>query len=223
VPGYSSPTIIEAAGKRQLLIWDAHALNALDPETGKSYWAAAIEPAFGMSIMSPRKSGDYLYVGGIDRKSLMLKLDADKPGAKEVWRGTTKSGLHPVNMTPYLEDGHMYGADQVGELMAVELETGKRLWQTTEPISGTKKFNNGTAFLVKNGDRFFLFSENGNLVIARLSPKGYEEISKAKILEPTNASFGRDVVWSHPAFANKCMFARNDKEIVCVSLAAENP
>jgi len=29
---------------------------------------------------------------------------------------------------------------------------------------------------------------------------------------------GRDVVWCHPAFANKCVFVRSDKEIVCVSL-----
>jgi hypothetical protein len=31
---------------------------------------------------------------------------------------------------------------------------------------------------------------------------------------------GRNVVWSHPAYADKCVFARNDKEIVCASLAA---
>jgi hypothetical protein len=30
-----------------------------------------------------------------------------------------------------------------------------------------------------------------------------------------------DVLWSHPAFANKCMYLRNDKEIICVNLAAE--
>jgi hypothetical protein len=27
------------------------------------------------------------------------------------------------------------------------------------------------------------------------------------------------VVWSHPAFAGKCVFVRNDKEIICVSMA----
>jgi hypothetical protein len=27
------------------------------------------------------------------------------------------------------------------------------------------------------------------------------------------------VVWSHPAFADRCVFARNDAELVCVSLA----
>ena len=29
-----------------------------------------------------------------------------------------------------------------------------------------------------------------------------------------------NVVWSHPAFANRSVYARNDKEIICVSLAA---
>ena len=77
------------------------------------------------------------------------------------------------------------------------------------------------AAYVKNGDRFFFFAETGNLVIGKLSPKGYVEIDKAKILEQTNNAFGRKVVWSHPAFAARCAFVRNDKEIVCVSLAAE--
>ena len=56
------------------------------------------------------------------------------------------------------------------------------------------------------------------LIIAKLSPKGYEEISRAKILDTTTTAFSRQVVWSHPAFADGCVFARNDKEIVCVSL-----
>jgi hypothetical protein len=57
--------------------------------------------------------------------------------------------------------------------------------------------------------------------LAELSPKGYKEIDRAKILDPVQAARGRQVVWSHPAFAGKCVFARNDKEIVCVSLAQD--
>ena len=78
----------------------------------------------------------------------------------------------------------------------------------------------GTAFLVKHEDRFFLFSETGDLILAKLSPQGYEEIGRFHVLEPTNQTFGRPVVWSHPAFAERCLFARNDKELVCVDLAA---
>jgi len=39
------------------------------------------------------------------------------------------------------------------------------------------------------------------------------------LLDPTSAAFGRDVLWSHPAFANRSIYLRNDKEIICVSLA----
>ena len=98
------------------------------------------------------------------------------------------------------------------------------VWKTFRPVAGvddSRGVNSGTAFLVKNGKRFVLMSETGHLILARFSPKGYEEISRAKILEPTSSAFGRKVVWSHPAFAHKCVFARNDKEIVCVSLAAD--
>ena len=78
----------------------------------------------------------------------------------------------------------------------------------------------GNAFLVQNGDRFFLFNENGDLIIAKLTPQGYEEMSRAHILKPDNhMARGRPVVWSHPGFANRSMYARNDSEIVCVDLA----
>ena len=60
--------------------------------------------------------------------------------------------------------------------------------------------------------------DSGELIIADLSPKGYKEISRAKIIAPTQPNYGRDVVWCHPAYAKKCVFVRNDKEIVCVSL-----
>ena len=52
--------------------------------------------------------------------------------------------------------------------------------------------------MVKNGDRFFLFNDAGELIIAKLSPKGYEEIDRAKVIEPTGHAMGRDVVYSMP-------------------------
>jgi len=67
------------------------------------------------------------------------------------------------------------------------------------------------------------------LIIASLTPKGYEEISRVHLLEPTNMMVSDQrpkdrpaVLWSHPAFAHKSIYARNDKEIIRVSLAAEN-
>jgi hypothetical protein len=97
------------------------------------------------------------------------------------------------------------------------MKTGERKWETLKPFGG-KANGASTAFIVKNGDRFFLFTEKGELIIAKLSPEKYEEMSRAKIIEPATTAFGRSVVWSHPAFADGCVIARNDREIVCVSL-----
>jgi outer membrane protein assembly factor BamB len=223
--GYAPPTLIEAGGVRQLLIWHGQSLNALDPETGKPYWSVELAPRMGMAIMAPRKDGDYLFVGAVFGTAVGLKLAADKPAAEVAWRGPKNmkdSGLFPMNMTPFAEGGVLYGFDQPGQFRAVKIATGEWLWESWLPLTGKEKSGpiyTGTAFVVKNGDRFFLFNELGELLIAKLSPKGYEEVSRWKMLEPTGTAYGRPVVWSHPAFANRCVFARNDKELVCVSLA----
>jgi len=218
-PGYCPPSIITAAGKRQLLLWDPEKINSVDPETGQLYWSVELKPAYAMSIMAPRQQGEYLFAGGIGFKSVLLRLTADKPGAEVVYRGGRNNSIYPVNSTPLIEGDTLYGVDQPGALRAIDLKTGKRLWETYQPTTGTGQANSGTAFLVKNGDRYLIFAETGHLILAKLSRTGYEEISRQKLLEPTGTAFGRSVVWSHPAFAERCVFARNDREIVCYSLA----
>ena len=217
-PGYSPPTIIEDRGVRQLLIWHPEAINCLDPKTGKVHWSVKYEAVNGTAIMSPRKLGDFLYVGSWQQKSLMLKLDGGKSGPKVAWTGNRDSAVYCVNSTPFLEDGHIYGVCSDGELRCVDIKTGERVWETYKPVAG-EKAPSGTAHLVKHEDRFFIATETGHLLIAKLSPKGYNEISRWQMLEPTSKAFGRAVAWSHPAFAQQCCFARNDRELICVSLA----
>jgi hypothetical protein len=103
--------------------------------------------------------------------------------------------------------------------MAVRLKDGERLWQTMKPTTGSNRRDAyGTAFLVKHEDHFFLLSELGDLILAKLTPQGYDEISRSHLLDPTNTAFGRPVLWSPPAFANRSVYVRNDKELICVPL-----
>jgi hypothetical protein len=105
----------------------------------------------------------------------------------------------------------------------VDLATGEQLWTTYAATTRSgRPTDNATAFLVQQADRFFIFNELGELIIARLTPHGYDERSRAQIIEPVAISQGRPIVWSHPAYAGRCIFARNDREIVCVSLAADD-
>ncbi len=221
--GYCPPTMIEAGGCKQLIVWHGESLNSLDPQTGRGYWSVPLKPNVGMAITTPRQFGPYLLASGYGDVGVLLKLAADQPAAEVVWRGKSKNAVYCANSTPFLEDGTIYGCDiSSGALMGVRLTDGERLWQTLQPTTGaTRRGRYGTAFIVKHEDRFFLFSETGDLILAQLSPQGYTEIDRFRVLEPTNTVFGRSVVWSHPAFADRSVFARNDKELVRVSLAAE--
>ncbi len=174
-----------------------------------------------MSIAVPRFDTPYLFVGAIVGKSMLLELAADRPAAKFVWAGRKGRGIAPVFNTPFLENGYLYGVDRLAELRCVELKTGNQLWSTYQATSGDRSQDNGSAFLVKHDDRFFIFNDSGQLIIARLTPQGYQELSRAPILKPLSRAYGRDVLWSHPALAQQCIFARNDQEIVCYSLAAD--
>ena len=224
-PGYSSPVIIEAGGKRQLILWHPESANSLDPETGKIYWSEPVKSKSGMSIATPRKVDDSLFFTSFYNGSLMLRLSSDKPGATAVWRTekaseTDTTQLNAVMCTPFLEAGYIYGVCSYGQLRCVKADTGERVWETFQATTSGKPVRWANAFIVKNKDRFFLFNETGDLIIARLTPKAYEEISRAHLLEPTGEAAGRAVLWSHPAFANKRIYARNDKEIICADLAA---
>lgn len=223
--GYSPPTLIEAGGVTQLLIFHGRSLNSLNPATGEEYWSEPLPTAFSMAIMAPRRAGDFLFAGGHNGRSLGLRLDDSKPAVTRVWQGSRTLGLAPVSGTPFVQDGIAYGIDGDGIFRAMRVATGERLWGTARPVNGEDSDRRGpkegATFVTRNGNRFFIFGENGDLVIARLSAERYEEVSRTHLLDPVGVGLGRSVVWSHPAYADRSVFARNDREIVCVSLAAE--
>src|SRR5262245_11607329 len=113
--GYSPPTLIEAGGKTQLVIWHGESINGLDPETGNPYWSVPLVASVGMAIAAPRRLGDHLLASGAGA-SVLLRLMSDKPAVKEVWRDK----LFSVNVTPFLEGGMIYGVDHLGHLCGVK-------------------------------------------------------------------------------------------------------
>ena len=228
--GYGQPIIYEAGGARQLIIWHTGALTSLDPVSGEVYWSEPWEVRSGLSVATPVRDGNYLFVSQFYLGSLMMRLHTDRPAATRLWAGGSRSelpddteGLHALITTPIVEGDHIYGVDSYGELRGLSARTGERLWTSGEM---TVQNRWGTAFMVRHGDRYFVNNEEGDLIIARFTPQGYVELDRTKLIEPTStgghtrAQWTRIVNWSHPAYANRHIFQRNDRELVRVSLAA---
>jgi hypothetical protein len=223
--GYCPPMIYTIGGKRQLIIWHPESVNGLDPQTGEVYWSQPFFVKANLTVPTPRLEGDLLFLTSFYNGAMMLQFKDGKPSV--LWRSQIASEmpertdtLNSIIPTPFLKDGYIYGMCSYGELRCLRARDGKRMWMSLKPAEvPDESVRWANVFLIAQGDRFFLLNEKGDLLIARLTPQGYEEIDRAHILDPTDPSPGRLVVWSHPAFANKSIYARNDKEIACVSLA----
>jgi outer membrane protein assembly factor BamB len=218
--------IYTLGGRRQLIVWHPESINSLDPETGAVLWTEPFPVQTALSVATPRAWGaDHLFFTAFYNGSRLVKVGGNPPGAATVWRTKKPSEkdtehLHSIMSTPALVGDYAYGTCSYGQLRCLKISTGERVWETLEATTTDgKEVRWGNAFLVRNGDRFLLANEKGELIIARLTPEGYQEISRAKVLEPTNRAAGRDVVWSHPAFANRRAYLRNDRELVCADLA----
>lgn len=222
--GYCAPQIIQMGGTRQLIIFHPDGVEGLNPVSGESYWNVPVKPAYEMSVAQPVIEGNLMYVSAIQTEAVLIELDETKPDAKELWRGEVKNAVHCSNAPPVFVDGVIYGTDCLqGSLIAVDSKDGSRIWETFAATKPDEKrfIKHGTAFITRLGDtdRYLLMSETGDLILAKLTRAAYEEIGRSHIIDPTNESFGRPVVWTHPAYAGKTAFMRNDKEIVAVDLA----
>jgi outer membrane protein assembly factor BamB len=221
---YSAPIIIEQAGERVLVCWTGDSVSGLDPATGKLHWRHPFTPSkMVLNIATPVFENGYLFVSGFYDGSLLLKVDPHSLAVKKVWRRMGKSerdtdSLHCCISTPIIQGDHIYGVDSHGELRCLDLLTGDRIWQSLEAVPKDRWSN---IHMVRNEDRIWMFNERGELIISKLSPEGFHEISRAKIIEPTEGQLKRrgGVCWSHPAFADKNIYVRNDRELICVDLS----
>ncbi len=228
--GYAPPVLQTIAGKKQIVIWHPDALAGLDPESGKVLWThpypVGEKPQRPeVTIATPRVFGNRIFVSSFYHGALLLEVTNNPWGAKVVWNrhSTSESvlndGLHTVMCNPIWEQDHIYGTCGHGELRCLNARTGDRLWESDGAVGG-KPGLFATAFLVKHDDKVFIWNDQGELILARFSPKGYEEISKARLLETSENTRGRDIVWCHPAYANRCIYVHNGKQLICVSLAS---
>jgi hypothetical protein len=216
--------ILDIGGQRQLIIWHPAAVVALEPTSGKILWEQPFAVQAGMTISTPRLEGNRLFVTGFYSGPLMIDLGADGRSPQVLWRTAANSNerinnsLHAVMCTPVFDGNHVYGVGSYGEVRCLEADTGRIVWETREPTGKGRWWN---AFFIPHEDRVVICNEQGEIIFATFSPEGYRELSRGKLIEPTAPiPPNRMTVWSHPAFADRSVFARNDGELIRVDLSA---
>ena len=216
---WSSPVIVSAGGTRQLIVWMRQSVSSLNPTNGVVYWSESTvsggSPGFS-AVSTPVIQGDRLLVSG-----LMLQLDRNRPTAKVLWPDTP-SGTRRIlsdTSTPFFKDDFVYSPRSGGMFVCLDAGTGHEMWQTN---AVTSLRQGACVHLTLNGSALFLFTDQGDLVRAQLTPAGYREFGRAHLIEPTSPLFENKFAWAAPAFADHNIFVRNDRELRCYSLAGHS-
>src|SRR5262249_4145542 len=91
---FSSPIVISAAGKRQLIVWTPKAVTSLGPAAGKTWWREEIATREDYAVATPVYQNGMLLIS-----SLMFRLAKDKPAALVLWPESRALSLRVLSHT----------------------------------------------------------------------------------------------------------------------------
>jgi len=201
---YSSGIGATIAGRRYAVFLTRNGLVGLDPATGEVRFQRAwrARQAASVNAATPVIRGDSIFLSAeYGPGAAVLKLDGST--LTDVW--TSNDVLSNHYATSVYAGGYLYGfhgRQEFGQsFRAVEFQTGKVRWSQD-------RFGAGSVTLA--GNRLLIVRENGELVLAAVSPEGFTPVARAQILP--------GVVRAYPAIAGGLLYVRNEKTLVCLDL-----
>jgi len=167
IPNYTSPVVVNAAGKEQLIYFGCKLVSSFDPLTGKSLWE--VPGATEECVTSTVTNGDMIYTTGGYPKNHLAAVRADGSG-KVVW----ENGVRVYVPSLLIKDGYLYASADEGIAYCWEAATGKEMWK--QRLGG--KF---TASPVLVGDSVFATNEEGTTFIFKARADRFEKIAENKL------------------------------------------
>jgi outer membrane protein assembly factor BamB len=188
-PGYvgtwSTPILIQAGGRDELVMSFPNRVVAFDPQTGKQLWTCdGLNPLLYASPVYGE--GLVVAMGGFFGSAIAVKPggSGDVTGTQRVWReerakkNRCGSGV--------VADGRIYFVNMEGFIECIDMKTGQQLWEERLPRQGSKGESWSNTLLV--GDRIYAMNQSGDVVVFKAGPK-FEVVAVNSIgNETTNAS-----------------------------------
>jgi outer membrane protein assembly factor BamB len=206
--GYATPIIIEhPSGGEQFVGWTPEHIIGLDPATGRVEWEVAYSITYGVSIATPIYRQGLVLVAGYWNGSRAIRLGPARTDAKLAWE--EDKFLRGLMSQPLYRAGHAYLLEKRFGVTCFELASGKKIWDDGNRLTPRGRNPQASFVWLGESDRVLALNSEGELIQARFTPQGYEELARTKIIGFT---------WAHPGFAGNRVFARSDEELVCVEL-----
>ena len=208
---YGTPSIMEAAGRTDLVFALPDEVWGMNPDTGKLRWYAVHELPGNISPCLIQ-DGDvaYLFGGFPTQGSAAIKLGGknDVTATNILWNSKSSSYVP----TPILHDGHLYVVNDQGFALCMEAKTGKDIYRERVIDTGGGR-GRGKPFYaspVLIGDRLYCVSRKGGTYVIAAKPI-YQKLAQ-NIIQSDETQFN-----GTPAIVGDRMILRSDWGVYCIA------
>ena len=205
---YCSPIIVQHNQTRLLLNATATQIIGVNPDTGKLRWSFAQKVNYDIHGVTPvYHDGLVYYTGGDGIGGGALEVSPDGNAITSKWTDTTLDCLHHGVV---FIDGYLYGKGykKGGNLVCLEMATGKVMWETREVRQGALVAADGMLYIYEGPKR-------GVLSLVKASPEAFERVSKFEITDGTGKH------WAHPTIANGRLYIRRGDALIAYNVTKQ--
>jgi hypothetical protein len=203
-PGYASPILVDYQGLKQIVTGMSGSIIGVRASDGKLLWRFAHKVYTEQNILTPLFHEGFLIISGCVRKgtrSLKLQVSGNECSVKQQWHNETLDNKHGGIV---LVDGKLYGyaesQNKTEPWMCIDFESGDTIFQSA-PVQSSFKYKNGCLTYADN--MFYLYSDDGDVALARPEPTGFEVTGRLTLEDP-----GDRPTWAFPVVHGGRLYLR---------------
>lgn len=204
IGSWSTPIVIKAAGREELVLTWPKRVAAFDPNTGREFWTCAglNQLVYTSPLYEPDKQL-IVAMGGF----MGMALAVEAGGTGDV-TATRRRWHHPKTKqrigSGVIHAGHIYILNDPGIAECFELETGKLVWE--ERLKGPAAKSDNWSSMISADDRLYAINQGGDAFVLKASPR-FEVLATNSIGEMTISSL---------AASHGDLFIRSYRNLWCV-------
>ncbi len=196
-PAYCSPIAVDLTGVRQIITLTRGEFLALAPKDGRLLWRMEYATAYEQNSVTPVVWKDLVIISGYGKPTLAIRVkrDGDQFTTEEVWKN---SRLRMYMSSPVVSGDYLYGHDQGGRMVCIELATGKTMW-----FGGSL---GDYASIIRVGDRLLCLDDFAQLTVFAANPKELKVLASIRVSDsPT---------WAHLAISPGRLFVKDKTRLI---------
>ncbi len=171
---YTTPAILRAAGREQMVLAGCDLITSLDPLTGKKLWE--VSGSTVECVVTAVTDGERVFASGGYPKNHTIAVMADGSG-KVAWQNIAR--VYVPSMIA--KAGHLYAVMDAGVAVCWKSDTGEELWK--ERLGGD--FFSSPVMV---GDRVYASNVTGKTYVFEATPTHFKILSENQLGDEAYAS-----------------------------------